>query len=77
MPAKKTPAPAPEPAAPTSVWIRNDSRQGALEVALLGGRRVGRGEVIEVTPSQAERLTMQAIWTVVDAPAPDTNNDGE
>lgn len=65
----------PEPLSPT-VWIRNDSPRGALDVALLR-RSVGRGEVIEVSREHAEILTRQDIWNVTDAPKPDTNSDGE
>jgi len=52
----------------TTVTIRNVSPQGALEVPLLG-RIVGRGEEVEVTEAQAERLLPQAIWQPVDTAA--------
>lgn len=60
--------------APKLVQIRLVSPRPALEVPLLRGRIVKRGEVIEVSPEHAEVLTRQAIWLRVEAPAPGSKN---
>lgn len=48
--------------------IRNDSPVGDLDVPLLR-RVVARGEVVDVSEEQAERLLPQAIWSAADAAA--------
>lgn len=45
--------------------IRNDSPLGDLDVPLLR-RIVKRGEEVDVSAEQAERLLPQEIWTAVD-----------
>lgn len=45
--------------------IRNDSPVGDLDVPLLR-RVVERGEEVEVTAEQAERLLRQEIWSAAD-----------
>jgi hypothetical protein len=56
------------------VRIRNVSPCKALEVPLLRGRIVKRGEIIEVTPEHAERLTRQSIWELVKEPSRGSKN---
>lgn len=51
-----------EPTPTMLVRIRNVSPRAALEVPLLRGRVVKRGEVVEVSLEQAQRLTRQDIW---------------
>lgn len=51
--------------------IRHKSPLGALDVPLLGCV-VERGEVVEVTAEQAERLLQQSdLWEIAPAPKPD------
>lgn len=51
------------------VTIVHDSPLGTLHVGLLR-RLVGRGEPVEVTPAQAERLLQQAMWSTYSATTP-------
>jgi hypothetical protein len=66
--------PTPNPDAPALVRIRNVSPRAALEVPLLRGRIVKRGEIIEVSPEHATRLIRQAIWLRVEEPARGSKN---
>lgn len=74
MPAKK-PAEAPKPIEapkPDPTWIAHRSKQGALDVALLG-RVVRPGEPVKVSRAHADRLTQQELWVEVPAPVNDQN----
>lgn len=50
------------PEADKTVFVRNDSPRGDLDVPLLGVS-VKRGAIVEVTSAQADILCRQAIWT--------------
>ena len=60
---------------PKTVWIRNDSPQGSLDVPLLNWATVAAGAVIEVSADHAAHLTEQDIWTIVTGPGDATTSD--